>query len=1123
MSSHSVKRRRLSPSTHTASPSAPFPENVDAPTLSSSPQSPHGKSSAKATRNTEQPTTSRNRQGTHDVTAEFALASGVYKSSFFKLQMDELLTGLRPNYDRQVARLQETLHQLKSIIEHIPERPSQSAWEAEKELRSAHGITVPFPEPRPGRDVKYSFTYVKPINVNVVGSLSLQTGAKSTDPLMVDLAVTMPSSIFQEKDYVNYRYFHKRAYYIATIAAGIKAADLDLNVKFALQDGDSLRPVIVLEPTASTKPGHLSTKLRIRVITAIEDSLFPVSRTLPSRNNIRQGAADTPTSEGATPVYNASLRSEAAVALYHKYLYSSIRKCESFKDACILGRTWLRQRGFGSSYQSGGLGGFEWTALMSLLLEGGGPNGKPVLLKSYSSYQLFKATLQFLAGRDLTSPLAMFATDLSFPGESPVLYDGKRGLNILYKMTPWSYALLRREADVTVKMLNESRDDNFEKVFILKANEPTLRFDRLIELPAPASGNSLQDLKKENKIYEVLVRALGDRAGLVHLRGCAPEPWQVDTKPNRRTGHQSLLVGLMLDAENATRVVDHGPAAEQKEEAASFRSFWGEKAELRRFKDGSIRESLVWSDLATAPSIIYQISTYILKRHFGYPDSGIKFVGDEFDRTLCNNGDGIILYSSPHFQTIHDAFNSLQRSVQEMDEVPLTVRHLAPASPLLRYAALRLQCEHDVLCGPVDIVLQFESSARWPDDLVAIQMTKIAFLVKIGDSLQSSGAASACKVGLENVSSKILNRAFLDITHSSNVLFRLRIHHDREQMLLARHMKDKGVPLPMKQELAYALSEYKRLFVQTPRLTQAIRTLCTRFPLLSPTIRLVKYWFSCHLLTEQIREETVELLVVRVFTLPYPWDTPSSIMTGFLRTLQLLARWDWQQEALVVDFGGLDKSTVEGLQTRFTAWRQIDPAMSTVTLFVASDIDPDGVTWTQYEKPSKVVAARMCTLAKAAMTLVRENGCDCDVTELFRTSLAPYDFIIRLRSKLLHDVSTSSTTFKIADRREKLQATGHTVVQSFIQDLQACYSPNILFFHSDENPGLVAGLWNPQILQPKGWTLKMAYSTSPSGLRDPKESDEVIINRPAILNEISRLSKVMIDSIELHGIDEDLV
>ncbi|RAL06313.1 rRNA-processing protein UTP22 [Aspergillus ibericus CBS 121593] len=1103
MSTHSAKRRRLSP---------PPDESSHARIINRDKQADSDGSNI--TRKAASYTPRITGREKNDRSAELALASGFYKSSFFKLQLDELLNELRPNYDKHVSRLQETLQELKTVIESLPDRPPKSALEAEKELRGSHGITVPFPEPRPGKDTKYTVSYSRPSNINVVGSLSLRTGAKSSEPLTVDLAVTMPNTLFQEKDYVNYRYFHKRAYYIASLAAGIREAEgLGFNVKFGLQDGDSLRPVILLAPKRTDEKEHVSAKFQIRIITAIEDSLFPISRTLPARNNIRQGSTDASASEESTPLYNATLRSEATVTLYHKYVYNAARNCESFRDACILGRTWLRQRGLGSSLYSGGFGGFEWTILMSLLFEGGGPNGKPVLLKSYSSYQLFKATLQFLAGRDLTSPLLFSATDIPFHHGVPALYDGKRGLNVLYKVTPWSYAFLRREANTTVKMLNESRDDNFDKVFIIKVNEPLLKFDRIVKLPSPDCASVLRNLHCQTAIYDVLAKALGDRADLIHIYGGVTEPWPVEAKPNRKLESKGVFVGLLLNTENAARAVDHGPFAEQKEEAASFRSFWGEKAELRRFKDGSIRESLVWTDEASSPSIVYQILAYILRRHFNYTEDDLIYIGDEYDQKLREGGDNVFSYSSPSFQSITDAFNSVQKSIKDMDGVPLTVRQLAPASPSLRYTALRLQGTTGLPCDPADIVLQFESSARWPDDLKAIQMTKVAFLVRIGDCLKSSGVASLCKVGLENESIGILNNAFLDITHMSGIIFRLRIHHDREQLLLERQLKDKGASPLTKQQVAYALSAYKRLFIQTPRLTQAIRTLCTRFPLLSPTIRLAKHWFNCHLLAGHVSQELIELLVVRVFTQPYPWDTPSSVMAGFLRTLHLLSRWDWQQEALMVDFGELDQKAMEAIQTRFSAWRSIDPAMNTVALFVASDIDVDGVTWTQHEMPPKVVAARMRTLAKAAMKLLRDEGYGLDISDLFHTSLAPYDFVINLRAGLLREHSGLSTRFKNLDGRRIAQAAKPAVVKSFARDLQACYNQNMLLFHGDEGCSVIAGLWNPQIFKPKSWTLKLAYSTCPV---ESKLADEVSINRQAVLSEIARLGADLVDSIEVH-------
>jgi U3 small nucleolar RNA-associated protein 22 len=1046
------------------------------------------------------------------------MASGFYKSGFFKLQVDELTSGLRINYDKRISKVQDTLHKVKNAMEGLPEISPKSIVDAEKELRTASGILVPWPEPRPSKDAKYTISYAKPTNINVVGSFGLRTGAKSAESRPVDLAVTMPSSIFQEKDYVNYRFFHKRAYYIACLAAGIQETvnSLGLEVKFGFQDGDSLRPIILLE-SRSSKEETPPSQPQIRILTAIDPNLFPITRTLPMKNNIRQGSSTDTTEAGEpTPYYNASLRSEATVSLYHKYLYSASQKCDSFRDACILGRTWLQQRGFSTSFQKGGFGGFEWSALISLLFEGGGPSGQPILLRSYSSYQIFKATMQFLAGRDLSTPLFLFASDVPVPDGGPVLYDGRRGLNLLFKMTPWSYSILRQEATTTLKMLNESREDNFDRVFIVKVDEPALRFDRLLTFPKSFNGDTLRSLHDQKSVYQVLSRALGDRVKLISLTSRSADSWPVKSKALNKKASHDLSVGLMLNGENVGRTVDHGPAAEEKEEAASFRAFWGEKAELRRFKDGSIVESLVWSDQPDEDSIVHQILAHILQRHFKIAEDDFFLHGDEYDDILYDEGDEVISYSNSPFQSINDAFGELEQSLRNMEEVPLSIRHVAPASPLLRYAALRVQGS-DGDNEAADIVLQFESSSRWPDDFAAIQMTKAAFLVKVGDSLQDAGAASSCRVGVENESSKVLNSFYLDIFHISGFTFRLRIHHDREQTLLERQLKNKSISSREREEIAYALFSYKKAFIQTPRLTQALRSLCTRLPLLSPTIRLVKHWFASHLFSAQISEELIELMTTRAFTQPYPWECPSSIMTGFLRTLHFLSRWDWQQEPFIVDLSGdLNPEVTETIKTRFTAWRNIDPAMNTIALFVASDLDTEGVTWTQYEMPSKVVAGRMTALAKAAVSLLRKEHDELDVAELFHTSLAPYDFVIHLRSKLLGDGSASASKYKnLAEANVPGRTSKLALVKSFVRDVQACYNQSILLFHGDERSDVIAGLWNPQTLKPRTWNLKTAFSTAPvSSSGSLEKQDSVIINQPAILNEIARLGEGLIEKIE---------
>lgn len=74
---------------------------------------------------------------------------------------------------------------------------------------------------------------------------------KSENTLSVDMVVVMPSSIFQEKDYLNYRYFYKRAYYLACIVAGLQDAVQDeFQLKYEYLHGNSLLPFLSLRPKA---------------------------------------------------------------------------------------------------------------------------------------------------------------------------------------------------------------------------------------------------------------------------------------------------------------------------------------------------------------------------------------------------------------------------------------------------------------------------------------------------------------------------------------------------------------------------------------------------------------------------------------------------------------------------------------------------------------------------------------------------------------------------------------------------------------------------------------------------------------------------------------------------------
>lgn len=1059
-------------------------------------------------------------------TAKTSWSNGTYDSNMFKLKANELLAKVRPNDERRMVKVENSLRKLKDVIEHIPNRKAKPILDAEREQLNSHKVRIPFPQPRPAMDAKYTLTYSKPANINVVGSYARRTAIQVGGQLGIDLAVTMPSHIFQEKDYLNYRYFQKRAYYLACIASGIEEAQEDeYAVDFAHQNDNHLQPIIAI---TFLQDGGSKSKYQIRIILAADGDLFPISKTLPDKNCIRATTSGV-SSPGSsfnmpTPFYNASLRSECSSLAYLKYLHASSLQSDGFSDACQLGSVWLRQRGLGREF-----GSFEWACTMALLLQGGGSKGKPILSRGYDSYQLFKAMLQFLSFRDLiASPVLVHSDNITLVDrDGPTLFDGKRGMNILFKMTPWSYATLKHEATVTLKLLNDPLSEQFDACFITKVDDLLQRFDCVIEMrtsrvPRPASqmADALNDETYFcQRLHEALSTGLGDRVRLLHVQPPPILSWDATTPQNSTKGLRQVQIGLRLDSANISRTVDRGPSAENKVAAAEFRRFWGDKAELRRFKDGSILESLIWSTSDPMDNVLKQIVAYVVQRHLGKDAAdSIKLIGQSFDRLLSGQKSAMN-DPSTLFRPVMSAYESLEKDVRALEGLPLQIRQISAADAQLRYSSLSIPALHPSQgqMEPANICVQFEGSARWPDDITAVQTTKIAFLLKMGELLEESTSGLIARIGLHSWNRSLLNAAFLDIHYPSGALFRLHIHHERELNLLERVLRDASHTAASREETASALSTYKRDFIHAPIHTQSMRTLSTRFPLLSSSVRLMKKWRDSHMLSSHLSDELIELLTVRSFVHPYPWSVPGSVMTGFLRTLTSVSKWDWQSEPLIVDFNGeMTSFEIEAINLRFEAWRKIDPAMNRVAIFAASNLDPSGITWTELG-PSKVVAARFTSLAKAACGMMKEQATDLEPEALFVASMSDYDFVIYLnpRSTRINNGRRRHSVFKnlhVQSDQDK-SLSGVDPVQLLLGELRAIYGSNALFFSNEHEGSLIAGLWNPQT-GPRPWKVNLPYSTKPV-VRSDDEGSQLNINKTATLHDIARLGGDIISRIEL--------
>ncbi|GAB7337640.1 hypothetical protein MBLNU457_g2935t1 [Dothideomycetes sp. NU457] len=1070
-----------------------------------------------------------------DNNASMSLTGGTFKSNMFKLQVDEMLAEIRPKHGKKEAAAEEALHKLKGIIEGLPATKPATIADAERDLIKKR-VAVPFPDPKPPRDAQYKLEYQKPANINVVGSHALKLATRTNPTCVIDMVVTMPSELFQEKDYLNHRYFYKRAFYLGCIAAGLqKQVGKDMILRFVNFHDNPLKPVLEVSLKDSKDAAQ---RWKIHIIPVLSPKTFSNDKLLPSKNAVRptksEDAQDGASSLSATPFYNSSIQADRQVTAYLKLILSASIKAAAFRDACLLGRVWLGQRGLSSAISEGGFGNFEFTATMAVLLHTGGVTGGAALSPGYSSYQLFKATLQYLSAKNLSNqPAVLEAPGIKLQSIDgcPIFFDGARSHNILFKMTSWSYKHLRSEARTTLSMLGDSLFDQFEATFILRENALHQKYDVVLTLPTqPLIAGSTDDrnvLERYSKLNSVLTRGLGDRVTQVVILPSKSTAWELGTARPLSQHKGETTIGLTVNPANANRTIDHGPPAEKKKEAADFQKFWGEKSELRRFRDGSILESLVWSNDERGQSILHQVITYLIERHFGAASvAALKFVGDGFARLVRQNN------GPTPFQPLMDAFKTLEDDMRGMEDIPLAMRSIAPADEQLRYSSIDVPMSSGArtMKRPADVVVQFESSGRWPDDMLAIQRTKIAFLLKISECFTSTNPSITSRVGLENTTSDFLNQGFLDIIYPTGAAFRLRIHHDREQTLLERVLKDKTAAPSTRDAAAHALATYKRDYIRSPAHTQALQKLCTRHPALSPSIRLVKKWFASHLLSSHFPAPLIELFTLRCFTTPWPWSVPSSAKTGFLRTLSFLSRFDWRAEPLIVDLGDLKIDDVGAITTRFEAWRKLDPSLNRVVIFAASSVDGDGATWSD-GRPSKVVAGRMTALARAATEEVLRANSQVDAASLFVSPLQDYDFVLHLNGAFCGQQKkkrTSSSAFKNLNMDEggllDPAAVGRDLAKDYLEEMQGLYGDSVLLFYGGHDSKVIAGLWSPFTTARHAWKVNLGYSTRPvatnadasSSSKMDGETVEAELNKEAILAEMARLGGDLVEKVMVY-------
>ncbi|KAK9170787.1 Nrap protein family protein [Cryptosporidium meleagridis] len=491
--------------------------------------------------------------------------------------------------------------------------------------------------------------------------------------------------------------------------------------------------------------------------------------------------------------------------------------------------------------------------------------------------------------------------------------------NKILNDTPLMLTLLEFDSCIMISYPNSFRniqlsylispDNNIPKEISLgeDSNPKTMRrnFDSIWE---NCQGSNLVEITRR-----ILIRSFTDRVKNINLR---------EIVSKEKFG---CIIGIQF-ASKITRSIDKGPSVDTLE-AKLFKEFWGsDKIETRRFRDGTVLETLIWNneidsknEFITNKGINEDILRYTLSRHL--PE--VKLKSESITGTKDNN----ISYSMAPFgslnpylsreKNVHEEFSNFKSIITGLTSLPLSIKSIQSSSSILRFMKFYTNLNSDQNEGEgeeIQCVIEMEQSNKWPKTRESIEKIKIAFLLSIKKELGELHSISSDIIpeynyleGTDNPDLKGF-APFLDVYWKEDITFRISIFHPAELEQIAKmtiepeNMSEKVIEENIKfpQE---NLSQLRNLWWKTQTGAKLLN-LSNYFPSLRQTIKKLKQFASVNKIPDS--QEFLEHVAAYVYTnndlLNSIYKVPGTSTTGFLRSLWLISRFDWEKKPLIVDF-----------------------------------------------------------------------------------------------------------------------------------------------------------------------------------------------------------------------------
>lgn len=743
---------------------------------------------------------------------------------------DRLLNSLALSNSVDIL-IQRALRIVKKSLDTIAKEPTKLAADSNFVRNLIHkvtGSTKPASLFYSPEAEKISVTCPPPPQVCVVGSYLL---GYCTAPV-VDIAVEMPRSIFKRKDYTNYIYHDKRFLYLLYLANHFLNNDesndwVGISISSHYFASDDKKPVLSLSHSDISE-------VTIRIIPFYPVNMFNMSRLDSDKCNVRSPQLSA--QENASLVYNQSVIADATPVSVLQAMHKIVNAVPNFRPGLLLLHIW-------SVRHQLRLGKFILAALLSDLYS------RSVIPQRATREHILRSALSAISShrlRKLTICGVQVCVSYSTAQLDRIANCASRALSVMESDAgagdPWD--------GIIPRLFTTARGNK------VGANPISTIFDGFLKVCPIDSGNSTCSSVPEAanlKILSVLQTAFVNTGRLASI-----EPLG------------GYLYGLKCSSyEDTVRKVD---VRNDSMEAATFNSFWGKMANLRRFKNGKIIEALVWDG---GDHTLQTIAQYVFDRHFKGIFKCVVIVGKLEEAAKLGD-------VNVHASRAIVAFNELSSLLRSIDDLPLKIRDVSAVSSHLRRCGMFgiVPNASNVFIEALGVVVTFESSKAWPKDLVALAASKAGFYVALKEKLAGKGVMSQVTV------------SYMDIILGGYV-FRVKVHVDIEKELT--HGKPEGEKVVWESEMVVQHHENVRNIG-----SMMVGRVC----------RLAKRWLNAHMLFGCLGERgdvLVELLVMAV-CYNKTVESPKSTMLAFCRFLHLIAEFPWEVCPLVISVPDTDDS-----------------------------------------------------------------------------------------------------------------------------------------------------------------------------------------------------------------------